>query len=1244
MFKKVKLFLIFCLINFISLFYFVAHVDTQLANSPWPMFGHDNKHTGRSPYIGYHSNTIKWAYNSSPEFEPIIAADGTIYYSSSFDPSGREAFIALNPDGTIKWKYLLPSGEYVIAQDCAPAIDANSTVYFQSSKYLYAFSSNKTLKWKSNYRGSSPAIGSDGTIYIGFGSALYAINPNDGSIKWQYEIYLRKVGSPAIDDNGNIYFGTSGKASDLDARIYCLSSSGSFKWAKEIERASAPSISSDGTIYIAGTGKYERIEEGYYLYAFNSDGSQKWKYSSLGGYVSSGVAPSIGPDGTIYIGSYDRNLYAINSNGTLKFKYTTGGSIESCPAIDANGTIYFGSRDGNFYALNSGGSLKWKYNTGSVIRSSPAITADGTIYTGDRRLYAFGPPSTTAIIVSGKVSYENKSFNETGVGDSNSVGLKPVRFAKVEIIKDSDKSILGTAETKEDGTYSIQMNSFTNDKIYLKCYANQDNANYKIFVRNPNAGKDSVYFSQSEVKTIDKDKMVIDSNISASSNEGGAFNIFDCLINGAKKVKELSGSSPPPIVVNWQKGLKLETAYSGINGAIDINGEENDPDEYDDAIILHEYGHFIADKYSYDKSPGVSHSVNDINQDIRLSWSEGWATYFSSIVRNNPIYSDIFEDPQTKHYILSSTNIETRSYIFASTNIENLLDTRYDSLASIATGQDNELAVSSILWDIYDTPIRDDDSLSSGAGYIWNIFDNYITNDMDCVLEDFYNGWFAQNGANFHKAEINSIFSSRSVFYSTPSFIRGPIFNKIDGGFIPDGGGRSLNSTLNIRDNLFIRKMNVFVDLPHKHRSDLLVSLISPSGREVILHNHTSPISGQPEDIFAWYQPPYETIPDENLDSFKGGNSQGNWTLIVTDPTNQDLIEDDGRLNRWKIEIMPDNPPRSENLNPAYGTIFYNVPVILTTIYFDPDGWQDIQYAHLLVNNSINTKNCPFVYYDQNTNKLYLRNDADTAWLGGYAPGSVNTIENSYVKLDCVKTIVSGIENTLTISWALILKPVVSGTKYIYLKVVDDAGVENGWTRKGTRTIRNDPIAPSGTIVISEGNEYANSRLVRLTLSAADSGSGMGAGAQMCFSNDGVNYSNPEPYAIFKDWTLSSGDGNKKVYVKYKDTAGNWSTGYSDTITLKIAGITASIIASPMKGRSILKVQFQGSNSVSPKGKIVFYLWDFGDGTASRQANPTHYFSNPDPSKNKYYNIKLTVRDIVGNTAIARAIITVYPN
>lgn len=103
-----------------------------------------------------------------------------------------------------------------------------------------------------------------------------------------------------------------------------------------------------------------------------------------------------------------------------------------------------------------------------------------------------------------------------------------------------------------------------------------------------------------------------------------------------------------------------------------------------------------------------------------------------------------------------------------------------------------------------------------------------------------------------------------------------------------------------------------------------------------------------------------------------------------------------------------------------------------------------------------------------------------------------------------------------------------------------------------------DRTPPTGTISVNSGAAYTTSGTVILTLSAADSESGL---YQMRLSNDNSGWSSWETYSATKTgWILSPGDGTKTVYVQYRDNAGNVSTGtISDTIILDTVAPTGTI-------------------------------------------------------------------------------------
>lgn len=111
--------------------------SSQLADASWPMFGHDLKHTGRSPYPGVQIPTKKWEYLTgfSIVSSPAIGADGTIYVGSR---DNRNRLYAINPDGTKKWEFL--TGDDV---GFSPAIGADGTIYVGSLDHkLYAIGSS----------------------------------------------------------------------------------------------------------------------------------------------------------------------------------------------------------------------------------------------------------------------------------------------------------------------------------------------------------------------------------------------------------------------------------------------------------------------------------------------------------------------------------------------------------------------------------------------------------------------------------------------------------------------------------------------------------------------------------------------------------------------------------------------------------------------------------------------------------------------------------------------------------------------------------------------------------------------------------------------------------------------------------------------------------------------------------------------------------------------------------------------
>lgn len=199
-----------------------------------------------------------------------------------------------------------------------------------------------------------------------------ASGPETNQLKWKYQIGGSGGNIPnsiVVAKDGTLFVAGNGK-------ITALNADGSLKWAKEYIGPQGPGLAADGqTLYFSSNSAL--------VAASALDGTKKWEFKAGNEMV---FGPTIGPDGIIYQGSWDKYFYAINSDGTLKWKYLTKGTISYPPSIDKNGNIYLGGGDahfgpdGNVYAFDKTGQLLWTYDTKMLRVGSPAIGYDGLIY------------------------------------------------------------------------------------------------------------------------------------------------------------------------------------------------------------------------------------------------------------------------------------------------------------------------------------------------------------------------------------------------------------------------------------------------------------------------------------------------------------------------------------------------------------------------------------------------------------------------------------------------------------------------------------------------------------------------------------------------------------------------------------------------------------------------------------------------------------------------------------------------
>lgn len=168
------------------------------------------------------------------------------------------------------------------------------------------------------------------------------------------------------------------------------------------------------------------------------------------------------------------------------------------------------------------------------------------------------------------------------------------------------------------------------------------------------------------------------------------FAILDSINTVMQKVlKAKSDIKFPKLTINWSVnnvasggdrtlGQIITSNYDGEDNLWILGDANSDTDEYDDHIIIHEWGHFFEDKFSRSDSIGGPHSSGD-SLDIRVAFGEGWGNALSAIATDNPIYFDTSGYKQGSGW---SMNIESAEHEnpgwFSEASIQRILYDLYD--------------------------------------------------------------------------------------------------------------------------------------------------------------------------------------------------------------------------------------------------------------------------------------------------------------------------------------------------------------------------------------------------------------------------------------------------------------------------------------------------------------------------------------------------------------------------------------
>ena len=350
--------------------------------------------------------------------------------------------------------------------------------------------------------------------------------------------------------------------------------------------------------------------------------------------------------------------------------------------------------------------------------------------------------------VYGDVRFEDHTYDEQGFRAKT---WRPVRYARVEVRRQSDNAVLADGTTDGLGHYAINFGNNGAHGVYVRIYTQTDldDGLRRVAVRNhPKFG--IVYswaapaFDETSAEThlVNVDIPEADAGYAIA----GAFNIFDVLVSGHDLIRRMTGRDLKTLDAYWQTGADTtETSYCSKKryddqlcsnlGTLSIQGREDDRDEYDDCVILQELFRFAVDQLSISDDPGGAHDGS--RDDPLRAWGNGVSMFFASHTLGIPYFINKNRFGVSRFYDLEGM---ASPYAFRTSD-------------GSMTGRLSEYLVAAALWDLADAPANDDDGVQGKSLGIYDSVFHYLNKQnlgggergvVGRDLVDFLDGWLCR--------------------------------------------------------------------------------------------------------------------------------------------------------------------------------------------------------------------------------------------------------------------------------------------------------------------------------------------------------------------------------------------------------------------------------------------------------------------------------------------------------------------
>ncbi|MCP3097432.1 hypothetical protein LZ198_00940 [Myxococcus sp. K15C18031901] len=259
--------------------------------------------------------------------------------------------------------------------------------------------------------------------------------------------------------------------------------------------------------------------------------------------------------------------------------------------------------------------------------------------------------------VSGKVTFDfvpatYSPTTRSGTLAFNQSTEKPVRKGVVQVRKGT--TLIAETTTDEQGNFSLTYTAEADSSVTL--YALAKTLTPAIQVEdNTNGNAIWALGTPLTVGTTSKNIHATHGwtgrSFNTSQRSAAPFAILDSMYTASRAFMDVRPVTFPALKVNWSPNNVPQSGStaSGNIGTSHYNSRENeiyvlgkdgvDTDEFDDHVIVHEWGHFFESNLSRSDSIGGSHASGDV-LDPRVSFGEGYGNGLSAILLPSSIYAD----------------------------------------------------------------------------------------------------------------------------------------------------------------------------------------------------------------------------------------------------------------------------------------------------------------------------------------------------------------------------------------------------------------------------------------------------------------------------------------------------------------------------------------------------------------------------------------------------------------------------